>query len=150
MTHLDRMIAQHSTILVDLLRSKFEARPIISDWASLLTYMQAHLALLPQEQVRVLFLNTKNHLIADEVHARGTVDECPVHIRNLVHRTLELNATAVILAHNHPSGDPTPSRQDIKITRNLAAAFKPLNITLHDHVVIGGANTVSMRAQGLF
>jgi DNA repair protein RadC len=146
---LDADIKHHSTMLAMLLKRKFDDRPVLNNWAALLDYLKAKLVALQQEEVRVLFLDSKNHLIADEVHSRGTIDECPVHVRNLIHRALDLGAAALILAHNHPSGDPTPSAQDIHITRNLIEATKHLRITIHDHIIVGGSQPpVSMRSLG--
>jgi DNA repair protein RadC len=138
-----------SAALADALHRKFDDRPVLNNWAALLDYLKAKLVALQQEEVRVLFLDSKNHLIADEAHNRGTIDECPLHVRNLIHRALDLGAAALILAHNHPSGDPTPSHQDIHITRNLIEATKHLRITIHDHIIVGGSQPpVSMRSLG--
>jgi DNA repair protein RadC len=138
-----------SATLTERLEQKFEGRDLICSWELLLDYLKSKLAPLQFEQVQVLFLDTKNRLIADEVHARGTINECPIHIRNVIHRALDLGASAIILAHNHPSGDPTPSAQDIKFTKDLQSATRHLGIVLHDHVIVGGANTpTSMRAGG--
>jgi DNA repair protein RadC len=146
----DARIAELSTELATLLKIKFEGRPVLSSCPLLLEYLKAQLAPVALEQVRVLYLNTKNHLLADEIHQRGTIDECALHIREIIHRALNLGATALILAHNHPSGDPTPSSQDIRFTRDLIDAGKHLKITVHDHVIIGGSSEpVSMRSKGL-
>jgi DNA repair protein RadC len=146
----DARIQTLSAELATLLRAKFEDRSLIGSWQAVLDYLNARFAPLPVEEVLVLYLNTKNHLLAEEVHARGTIDECSLHIREIIHRALDLGATALILAHNHPSGDPTPSTQDIRFTRDLQDACRHLKLTLHDHLIIGGDNPpVSMRAQGL-
>jgi DNA repair protein RadC len=124
-------------------------RPVISDWQALLDHCRATMAHRTIEQFRVLFLDTKNTLLADEEQARGTVDHVPVYPREVVKRALELNASAIILVHNHPSGDPTPSEADIAMTQAIDAAARALSITLHDHLVIGHAREVSFRAECL-
>jgi DNA repair protein RadC len=103
-----------------------------------------------REQFRVLFLDKKNQLIADEVMNEGTVDHAPVYPREVIRRALELSASSVILAHNHPSGDPTPSRADAEMTREVVEAGKPLRITVHDHIVVGREGVASLKALGLF
>jgi DNA repair protein RadC len=125
-------------------------RPVISNWAALLNYVKLALRHEKSEQARVLYLDRKNKLIADEIAGRGTVDHAPVYPREIARRTLELGASAIILVHNHPSGDPTPSRADIDLTREIAAALQPLGVKLHDHLVVGASQTVSMKAKGLF
>lgn len=146
---VEQQIQTHSEALARLLKSKFEGRPVLSSWQALKDYLHASLVSLPVEEVRVMFLDTKNHLIADETHSRGTVNECPIHIREVIHRALNLGACALILAHNHPSGDPTPSSQDIRFTRDLIDACKHLGIYVHDHIIIAGAaEPVSMKAGG--
>jgi DNA repair protein RadC len=124
-------------------------KPVISNWAALLNYVRMALRHEKSEQARVLFLDRKNKLIADEVVGRGTVDHAPVYPREIARRALELSASAVILVHNHPSGDPTPSRADIDLTREIIQALDALGIKLHDHLVVGSAETVSMKAKGL-
>lgn len=124
-------------------------RPVISNWAALLNYVRMTLRHETAEQVRTLFLDRKNKLIADEVTGRGTVDHAPVYPREIARRALELAASSVILVHNHPSGDPTPSKADVDMTREIEAALKALDIRLHDHLVVGKADTVSMKAKGL-
>jgi DNA repair protein RadC len=103
----------------------------------------------PYEEFRILFLDRKNILIADEVQARGTIDHTPVYPREIVKRALELGASAIILVHNHPSGDPTPSRADIDMTREVATAAKALNIAVHDHLVVGRSGHASFKSLGL-
>jgi DNA repair protein RadC len=125
-------------------------RHVLSGWDALLDYCHTTMAHRETEQFRILFLDTKNTVIADEEQAQGTVDHVPVYPREVVKRALELNASALILVHNHPSGDPTPSDADIHMTRQIAAAAKTLNITVHDHLIIGKANETSFRALGLF
>jgi DNA repair protein RadC len=130
-------------------RAQVLDRPILSSWTALLDYLRAAMAHESVEQFRLLFLDRKNALIAEEVQTRGTVDHAPVYPREVVKRALELGATALILVHNHPSGDPTPSKADIEMTREIARASALLGITVHDHIVIGRGDPVSFRAQGL-
>jgi DNA repair protein RadC len=132
-----------------LLREELADRPLISAWSQLLDYCRASLAEEPTERFRVLYLDRKNRLIRDELQQRGTVDHAPVYPREVLKRALELGATALILVHNHPSGDPTPSRADIEITREVKDAAAALGIALHDHVIIGRGGTASLRALGL-
>ncbi|MBY0336461.1 MAG: DNA repair protein RadC [Acetobacteraceae bacterium] len=121
----------------------------LSNWPALLDYLHAAMAREREEQFRVLFLDTRNRLLADEVQARGTVNHTPVYPREVVKRALELRATALILVHNHPSGDPTPSRADIEMTREVKQAADALGIALHDHVIMGLGRHLSFRAEGL-
>jgi len=123
-------------------------RPVVSSWEALLAYCQTALAHQETEHFRVLFLDNKNVLIADEAQARGTVNHVPVYPREVARRALELNASALILVHNHPSGDPTPSEQDITMTYAIRDATEALGITLHDHLVIGKSQEISFRAEG--
>ena len=132
-----------------LAQGKVIKRPALSSWAALLDYCMAAMARGEREEFRVLFLDRKNVLVADEVQSRGTVDHTPVYPREIVKRALEHGASAIILVHNHPSGDPTPSRQDIDLTREIAAAAKALKITVHDHLVIGRGGHASFKALGL-
>lgn len=131
-----------------LARSRVLQKPILSSWNALLDYCQTSMAHLETEQFRVLFLDRKNTLIADEAQARGTVDHVPVYPREVVKRALELNASALILVHNHPSGDPTPSQADIDMTYQIQAAADALGITLHDHLIIGTSTELSFRSEG--
>ena len=124
-------------------------RPVISNWAALLNYVKLALRHEKSEQARVLYLDRKNKLIADEIAGRGTVDHAPIYPREIARRALELSASAVILVHNHPSGDPTPSRADIDLTRDIDKALAPPEITVHDHLVVGASETISMKAKGL-
>ena len=124
-------------------------RTVVSSWSALLDYCRAAMAFETREQFRILFLDKKNALIADEVQGTGTVDHTPVYPREVIRRALELSATAIILVHNHPSGDPTPSRADIQMTETIAQIGKPLGIELHDHLVIGRDGHVSFKALGL-
>lgn len=132
-----------------LARTKIIGRPALSSWEALLDYCAAAMGRAQTEEFRVLFLDRKNVLLADEVHQRGTVDHTPVYPREVVKRALELGASALILVHNHPSGDPTPSKADIMMTREIAAAAKALKIEVHDHLVIGKGKHASFKALGL-
>jgi len=124
-------------------------QPVLNSWSALMDYIKAQMAYETIEQFRILFLDKKNKLIADEVQQRGTVDHTPVYPREVIKRTLELSATALILVHNHPSGDPQPSAADIQMTRAIIEVSRPLGITVHDHIVIGRHGHVSMKAQKL-
>ncbi|HEY3947858.1 RadC family protein [Phenylobacterium sp.] len=125
-------------------------RPVIASWSALLAYVKTALAHEAREQFRVLFLDKKNQLIADEVMGKGTVDHAPVYPREVMRRALELSASAVILVHNHPSGDPTPSAADIDMTRQVADAGRPLRIAVHDHLIAARDGVASLKALGLF
>jgi DNA repair protein RadC len=130
-------------------RQRIMDRPVLSSWSALVDYLRTAMAHEANEQFRLLFLDRKNALIAEEVQARGTVDHTPVYVREVVKRALELGATALILVHNHPSGDPTPSRADVDLTREIARAAAPLGVTIHDHIIIGRGEPASLRALGL-
>ncbi len=130
-------------------RAEVMDRPVLNNWDRLIDYLHAVMAREKIEQFRVLFLDAKNRLIADEAQARGTVNHTPVYPREVVKRALELHATALILVHNHPSGDPTPSRADIEMTRELRQAAAVLSITLHDHLIVGNGRFLSFRQEGL-
>jgi len=130
-------------------RAKVMQKQVLSSWDALLAYCQTVMAHRDLEHFRILFLDRKNVLIADEEQARGTVDHVPVYPREVVKRALELNASAIILVHNHPSGDPTPSQADIQMTDAIRDAADVLGIVIHDHLVIGKAKEVSFRAEGL-
>jgi DNA repair protein RadC len=131
-----------------MMRAKIMKRPVLSSWESLLDYCHTAMSHRETESFRILFLDRKNVLIADEEQARGTVDHVPVYPREVVKRALELNASALILVHNHPSGDPTPSDADITMTNQVQDAASVLGITVHDHLIIGKSREVSFRAQG--
>jgi DNA repair protein RadC len=131
-------------------REQVGRRPVISSWSALLAYVKTALAHEAREQFRVLFLDKKNQLIADEVMGRGTVDHAPVYPREVMRRALELSASAVILVHNHPSGDPTPSAADVDMTRQVVDAGRSLRIAVHDHLVVGRDGVASLKALGLF
>ncbi|HBS49876.1 MAG TPA: hypothetical protein DEA05_07225 [Rhodobacteraceae bacterium] len=129
-------------------RARVMQRHVISSWDAVLDYCHTTMAHRETEQFRVLFLDRKNSLIADEEQARGTVDHVPVYPREIAKRALELNASALILVHNHPSGDPSPSQSDIDMTEKILAACEALGLTLHDHLIIGKSRELSFRAEG--
>lgn len=128
-----------------LAKGKVKSRPVLSSWSSVLDYCRAAQAFAEKEQFRVLFLDKRNQLIADEVQQSGTVDHTPVYPREVVKRALELSATAIILVHNHPSGDPTPSKADIEMTKAIAEVAKPLGILLYDHIIVGKEGHASLK-----
>ena len=130
-------------------RSKVMQRPVLSSWDALLDYCHTAMSHSDTEHFRILFLDRKNVLIADEEQARGTVDHVPVYPREILKRALELSASALILVHNHPSGDPTPSEADISMTDQIALAASSLGIALHDHIIIGKSDELSFRSEGL-
>ena len=132
-----------------LLRAEIADRPVISSWTQLIDYCRASMADEQTERFRILYLNRKNMLIADEVQQRGTVDHTPVYPREVIKRALELGATALILVHNHPSGDPTPSRADIEMTHEVRDAADKLGISVYDHVIVGKGTANSFKALGL-
>jgi DNA repair protein RadC len=129
-----------------LLRGEIKKRHVLSSWSSVLDYCRTAMAFESKEHFRVLFLDKGNHLIADEQQQTGTVDHTPVYPREVVKRALELSATAVILVHNHPSGDPTPSRADIEMTRAIIEVARPLGIAVHDHLIVGKDGHASLKA----
>jgi DNA repair protein RadC len=129
-----------------LVRGEVKARQVLSSWSNVLDYCRAAMAFESKEHFRILFLDKGNHLIADEQHQTGTVDHTPVYPREVVKRALELSATAVILVHNHPSGDPTPSRADIDMTRAIVEVARPLGISVHDHLIVGKDGHASLKA----
>jgi DNA repair protein RadC len=132
-----------------LLRRQVMERPLLGSWNQLLDYLRVAQGENRTEQFRLLFLDAKNRLIADEVHQTGTIDETPVYPREVAKRALELGAAALIVVHNHPSGDPSPSKADIAITRDIAAALRALDIALHDHLIVGREKHASFRGLGL-
>ena len=132
-----------------LLETRIEGRPILSSWDALGDYLHVAMAHSPVEEVRVLFLNAKNLLIANEAMWRGSVDEASVHVREVIARAIALGATAIIIVHNHPSGDPSPSSQDIRLTKDLVEAGRHMKITVHDHVIVGSHGRSSLKAMGL-
>lgn len=131
-----------------LAHAEVKSAPILDNWDRLTDYLQAAIAREPIEQFRVLFLDTRNRLIADEAQARGTVNHTPVYPREVVRRALDLGATALILAHNHPSGDPSPSRADIDMTQAIREAAGALEIVVHDHIIVGNGRYLSFRREG--
>jgi len=128
-----------------LLRSQLKNRQVLSSWSSVLDYCRAAQGFAEKEHFRILYLDRRNQLIADEVQQTGTVDHAPVYPREVVKRALELSATAVILVHNHPSGDPTPSRADIQMTQAIVDVAKPLGIAVHDHIIVGKDGHASLK-----
>jgi DNA repair protein RadC len=128
-----------------LLHGAVKKRPVLSSWSSVLDYCRGTQAFADREQFRVLFLDKRNQLIADEVQQTGTVDHTPVYPREVVKRGLELSASAIILVHNHPSGDPTPSRADIQMTQQIIAVASPLGIAVHDHIIVGKEGHASLK-----
>jgi len=132
-----------------LARARVLNRPALSSWQALMDYCKTTMAHRDTEQFRILFLDRKNVLVADEEQARGTVDHVPVYPREVVKRALELNASAIILVHNHPSGDPTPSAADIDMTRQIEQAARAVGVVVHDHVVVGKERDASFRAMAL-
>jgi len=131
-----------------MMRARVMNRPVLSSWDALVDYCHTAMSHRETEQFRILFLDRKNVLIADEEQARGTVDHVPVYPREVVKRALELNASALILVHNHPSGDPTPSEADVGMTLQIQEACRTLGITLHDHLIVGKSREVSFRSAG--
>jgi DNA repair protein RadC len=128
-----------------LTRGEMRKRPVLSSWGSVLDYCRTAMAFAEKEQFRLLFLDKRNQLIADELQQTGTVDHTPVYPREVVKRALELSATALILVHNHPSGDPTPSRADIQMTQAIIDVAKPLGIAVHDHIIVGKEGHASLK-----
>src|SRR5690348_17219903 len=129
-----------------LARGEVKRRPVLSSWPAVLEYCRTDMAFADKEQFRILFLDKRNQLVADEVQQTGTVDHTPVYPREVVKRALELSATAVILVHNHPSGDPTPSHADIQMTQQIVEIAKPLGIAVHDHIIVGRDGHASLKA----
>ncbi|MGF7150945.1 DNA repair protein RadC [Sphingomonas zeicaulis] len=138
-----------NAVAARMLRSTAEARPILSNWQALLDYLHVDMAHSAIERVRVLHLNAKNMLIRDELMSEGSIDQAAVHVREVIRRAIELGSSALILVHNHPSGDPQPSRADITLTRDIIEAGRRMDIQVHDHVIIGTQGHASMRALGL-
>jgi len=134
---------------IRLLRNEVMDQPILSNWQSLMDYCRAAMGHGKVEQFRILFLNRKNMLIADELQQQGTVDHTPVYPREVIKRALDLGASALILVHNHPSGDPTPSQADIEMTKDLQSAGEKLGISLHDHIVVSKSGNTSFKTLGL-
>ncbi|MFN3077609.1 MAG: RadC family protein [Alphaproteobacteria bacterium] len=134
---------------IRLLKDRVRSRPLINSWEHLLDYCVAAMAHDRNEQFRVLFLDARSQLIADEVQNRGTIDHTPVYPREVIRRALELGAASLILVHNHPSGDPAPSQNDIEMTRAVRDAARTVGVTIHDHVIVGRTGYVSFKSKGL-
>jgi DNA repair protein RadC len=132
-----------------LTRGQITSKPALTSWNGVLDYLRMVQGFDKREQFRILFLDKKNNLIADEVQGRGTVDHTPVYVREVLKRALELSSTAIILVHNHPSGDPTPSRADIDMTRQIMDAGRPLGISVHDHIIVGRDGHASLKGMKL-
>lgn len=135
--------------LLRMLRNSVAEKPVLASWQALLDYLRADMAFLSVERVRVLHLNSRNQLLRDDHMGDGSVDQAAIYTREVIKRAIELGSASLILVHNHPSGDPSPSRQDIEITRQIVDAGKRLGITVHDHIIIGEKGHASLRAQGL-
>ena len=134
--------------MLHALRREALRAPVLADSKAVMDYLFAAMAHEPVEQLRVLYLNTRNRLLLDETVIEGSVNIAPIYPREIVRRSLEVGATALILAHNHPSGDPRPSREDVRVTRLVAAASEALDIRLHDHVIVARSGSISFRAAG--
>lgn len=148
----DAAIAIFNTIAathIRISRDEVLDQPVLNNWQKILDYCYAAMAHETIEQLRIIFLNRKNRVIADEVMQKGTIDHTPVYTREVVKRALELGAGAIILVHNHPSGDPTPSKDDIVMTKAIADALKTVSIVLHDHLIIGKGHHTSFKESGL-
>ncbi|MEO1168352.1 MAG: DNA repair protein RadC [Pseudomonadota bacterium] len=141
------MIAKASALR--LLSDEIREKPILSNWQALIDYLHADMAHEPIERVRVLHLDSKNVLIRDEIVTEGSIDQAAIYVREIIRRAIDLHASGLILVHNHPSGDPSPSKADIRLTREVAEAARPLNIAVHDHLIIGTKGQTSLRSQGL-
>ena len=150
---LTRAVALDLQLIFDvtrrIAREPTAKRPVISSWTALLAYVRLSLQHEPREQFRVLYLDKKNQLILDEIQNRGTVDHAPVYPREVVRRALELSASAMIIVHNHPSGDPTPSRADIDMTKQIVRAAHSLSVEVHDHLIVGREGVTSFKQLGL-
>jgi DNA repair protein RadC len=132
-----------------MLSDPIRNQPILSNWQALLDYLRVDMASLTIERVRVLHLNSRNMLIRDEVMSEGSIDQAAVYVREVIRRAIDLGSVAIILVHNHPSGDPSPSRADIQLTKDIAEAGRRLGIIVHDHIIIGADKHTSLRAAGL-
>ena len=141
------MIAKASA--VRLLSDEIRDKPILSNWQALIDYLHADMAHEPIERVRVLHLDCKNVLIRDEIITEGSIDQAAIYIREIIRRAIDLHASGLILVHNHPSGDPAPSKADIQLTREVVEAGRPLGIAVHDHLIVGTRGQTSLRSQGL-
>ena len=133
------------TAALRLMRGEIMGRQVLTSWTAVIAYLKAAQGHDDRERVRILFLDKKNQLIADEVQQEGTVDHAPVYVREVIRRAIELASTAIILVHNHPSGDPTPSRADVDMTKLIIEAGRPLGVTVHDHIIVGRMGHASLR-----
>jgi len=131
-------------------QGEVKKRPVLAAMSTVLSYLRSAMAFEDREQFRILFLDRRNRLMSDEVQTRGTVDHTPVYTREVLKRALELSASAIILAHNHPSGDPTPSKADIDMTKQIVDVATKLGVTVHDHIILGRDGHLSMKAAGIF
>jgi len=138
-----------SAISARTMKQELQQKPVLNNWTRLMDYCHATMAHEKKEHFRILFLNKKNELIADEIQGSGTVDHTPAYPREIMKRSLELGATALILMHNHPSGDPNPSQADVDMTRQIIRAAEPFNITIHDHIIISRNGYSSLKNKGL-
>jgi DNA repair protein RadC len=143
------LLAAVREVHIFLMREPIRDREIIGNYTDLIAYLRADLTHRRTEQVRVLFLSSANRLLRDEVVSEGCLDEAPLYVRDILRRALQVGAGAIIVVHNHPSGDATPSKADIDITRQLIEAGKSLGVAVHDHLVVAGSGVVSMRKHGL-
>jgi DNA repair protein RadC len=141
-------LATLRSAMLHALRREALQGPVLGDSKAVMDYLFAAMAHAPVEQLRVLYLNTRNRLLFDEIVAEGSVNIAPIYPREIVRRSLEVGATALILAHNHPSGDPRPSEEDVRVTRRVAAAAGALDIKLHDHVIVARSGWISLTAAG--
>ena len=132
-----------------LLRNEVVEKPVLASWQALIDYLRADMGHITVERVRVLHLNAKNILIRDEIISEGSIDQAAVHVREVIRRAIDLGSSSIILVHNHPSGDPSPSRADIALTRDIIDAGKRLSLSVHDHVIVSSTGHSSMRALGL-
>ncbi len=135
--------------MIEAFRSDLSSQPLVSSWHDLLEYLIADMALLLTERVRILHLNARNRLIRDEVMSEGTIDQAAFYVREIVRRALELGSASIVVAHNHPSGSPEPSRADIALTRRLAQGCEAVGVSLFDHVIVAAEGHASFRARGL-
>lgn len=143
------LVKSFSELFKRLLNEEIRERPSITSWSELTNYIAASMRHDCTEQLRILFLDRKNKLIRDEITSRGTVDHTPLYPREIVKRALELDASALIIIHNHPSGDPTPSKPDVDMTGQIINALRTVNITVHDHIIVGANRHTSFRSEGL-
>lgn len=144
-----RALGAARDVMLEVLRREIEARPVVQNARAVLDYLHATMAYRMEESARVLHLNSKDILVRDEQVSEGTIDQTALYVREVARRALELGSAAVVLVHNHPSGDPAPSRQDIAMTREMVAALKPLGIRVHDHLIIGATGHASLRQMGI-